>query len=378
MHALTVAVLPGDGIGPEVVAEGTRVLQAVAETWGHEIALREGLIGGCAIDAQGAALPDETLRLCREADAVLLGAVGGPQWDDPAAPVRPEQGLLGLRRALGVYANLRPVAVHPRLAAASPLRSERLHNVDFVVVRELTGGIYFGEKRRERINEREERATDACVYTTGEIERVVRVAAELARARRGKLTSVDKANVLETSRLWRSTTTRVVRDEFPELELEHLLVDACAMHLLRRPADFDVIVTENMFGDILTDEASMLAGSLGVLPSASLGDAPSVNGVRRGLYEPIHGSAPDIAGRGVANPMGTILSVALMFRYSFGLEREARAVEAAVAAALDDGCVSADLSSPGARCCSTEEVGRTVADTLARRAARASEFEVLS
>jgi 3-isopropylmalate dehydrogenase len=378
VHALTVAVLPGDGIGPEVVAEGTRVLRAVAETWGHEIALREGLIGGCAIDAHGTALPDETLRLCREADAVLLGAVGGPKWDDPAAPVRPEQGLLGLRQALGVYANLRPVAVHARLAAASPLRPERLHNVDFLVVRELTGGIYFGEKRRERLSDREERATDTCVYTTGEIERVVRVAAELARARRGKLTSVDKANVLETSRLWRSTTTRLVRDEFPDLELEHLLVDACAMHLLRRPADFDVIVTENMFGDILTDEAAMLAGSLGVLPSASLGDAPAANGVRRGLYEPIHGSAPDIAGRGIANPMGTILSIALMLRYSFGLEREARAVEAAVAAALDDGCVSADIALPGARCCSTAEIGRTIADTLASSATRERHFEVLS
>jgi 3-isopropylmalate dehydrogenase len=378
MHTLTVAVLPGDGIGPEVVAEGTRVLQAMAETWGHEIALREGLIGGCAIDAHGTALPDETLRLCREAGAVLLGAVGGPKWDNPAAPVRPEQGLLGLRQALGVYANLRPVAVHPRLAAASPLRPERLHNVDFVVVRELTGGIYFGEKRRERISEREERATDACVYTTGEIERVVRVAAKLARARRGKLTSVDKANVLETSRLWRSTTTRLVRDEFPDLSLEHLLVDACAMHLLRRPADFDVIVTENMFGDILTDEAAMLAGSLGVLPSASLGDAPTVNGTRRGLYEPIHGSAPDIAGRGVANPMGTILSVALMLRHSFGLESEARSVEAAVASALDDGCVSADIVLPGARCSSTEEIGRTIAEKLATSATRASHFEALS
>jgi 3-isopropylmalate dehydrogenase len=378
VHALTVAVLPGDGIGPEVVAEGTRVLQAVADTWGYEIVLREGLIGGCAIDAQGTALPDATLRLCREADAVLLGAVGGPKWDDPAVPVRPEQGLLGLRQALGVYANLRPVAVHPRLAAASPLRAERLQNVDFVVVRELTGGIYFGEKRRERMNEREERATDACVYTTGEIERVVRVAAELARGRRGKLTSVDKANVLETSRLWRSTVTRVVREEFPDLDLEHLLVDACAMHLLRRPADFYVIVTENMFGDILTDEAAMLAGSLGVLPSASLGDAPAVDGVRRGLYEPIHGSAPDIAGRGIANPIGTILSVALMLRYSFGLEREARAVEAAVAAALDDGCVSADIALPGERCCSTEEIGRTIADKVANIVTHVSRSEVLS
>ena len=378
MHALTIAVLPGDGIGPEVVAEGTRVLQAIADTWGHEITLRVGLIGGCAIDAHGTALPDETLRLCRESNAVLLGAVGGPKWDDPAATVRPEQGLLGLRQALGLYANLRPVAAHPRLAAASPLRPERLHNVDFVVVRELTGGIYFGEKRRERIDARDERAIDTCVYTTAEIERVVRVAAELARTRRGKLTSVDKANVLETSRLWRSTTTRIVRDEFPDLSLEHLLVDACAMHLLRRPADFDVIVTENMFGDILTDEAAMLAGSLGVLPSASLGDAPAVNGVRRGLYEPIHGSAPDIAGRGVANPMGTILSVALMLRYSFGLEREARAVEAAVAAALDDGCVSADIALPGARCFSTEGIGRTIADKIASSATRAQHFEVLS
>ena len=378
MHALTVAVLPGDGIGPEVVAEGTRVLQVVAEHWGHEVALREGLIGGCAIDARGTALPDETLHLCREADAVLLGAVGGPKWDDPAASVRPEQGLLGLRQALGVYANLRPVAVHPRLAATSPLRPERLHNVDFVVVRELTGGIYFGEKRREWIDAREERATDTCVYTTGEIERVVRVAAELARTRRGRLTSVDKANVLETSRLWRRTATRIVRDEFPDVELGHVLVDACAMHLLRRPADFDVIVTENMFGDILTDEAAMLAGSLGVLPSASLGDAPAVNGVRRGLYEPIHGSAPDIAGRGVANPMGTILSVALMLRHSFGLEREARAVEAAVAAALDDGCVTADIAIPGARCCATEEIGRVIANNIASSATHASHREVLS
>jgi 3-isopropylmalate dehydrogenase len=376
VRALNVAVLPGDGIGPEVVAEGTRVLQAVAEKWGHTIALREALIGGGAIDAHGTALPDDTLRLCREADAVLLGAVGGPKWDDPAAPVRPEQGLLGLRQALGVYANMRPVAVHPRLAAASPLRPERLYNVDFIVVRELTGGIYFGEKRRERLDARQERATDTCVYTTGEIERVVRVAAELARGRRGRLTSVDKANVLETSRLWRSTTTRVVRDEFPGLELEHLLVDACAMHQPRRPADFDDIVTENLFGDILTDEAAMLAGSLGVLPSASLGDALAVNGVRRGLYEPIHGSAPDIAGRGIANPMGTILSVALMLRHSFELEDEARAVEAAVAAALDDGCVTADIALPGARWRSTEEIGRMITDKVASGTTRATDFEL--
>ncbi len=245
-------------------------------------------------------------------------------------------------------------------------------------MRELTGGIYFGEKRRERLDERRERAVDACVYTTEEIERVVRVAAELAQRRRGKLTSVDKANVLETSRLWRSTTTCIVRDEFPQLELEHLLVDACAMHLLRRPVDFDVIVTENMFGDILTDEASMLAGSLGVLPSASLGDVPSETGVRRGLYEPIHGSAPDIAGRGIANPIGTILSVAMMLRHSFALEGEARAVEAAVAAALDADCVSADLTLPGARWYSTEEIGQTIAGTIVSSGTDATRLEVLS
>jgi len=362
VHALTIALLPGDGIGPEVVAEGVRVIRAVGERWNHEIELREGLIGGCALDARGTPLPPETIELCRNADAVLLGAVGGPRWDDPAAKQRPEQGLLGLRRELQVYANLRPVTVHPSLAAASPLRAERLEGVDFVFVRELTGGIYFGEKRREQIPGGE-RAVDVCVYTTGEIERVTRLAAQLARTRRRKLTSVDKANVLETSRLWRQTVTRVLREEFPDVALDHILVDACAMQLLRDPKSFDVIVTENMFGDILTDEASMLAGSLGVLPSASLGDdtgAPT----RRGLYEPIHGSAPDIAGRGIANPIGTILSVALMFRHSFKLEKEARAVETAVSATIDAGCVTADLAPRGARSYSTSDVGRTIADAL--------------
>ena len=368
MHALTIALLPGDGIGPEVVAEGVRVIRAVAERWDHAIELREGLIGGCALDARGTPLPPETIELCRSADAVLLGAVGGPRWDNPDARQRPEQGLLGLRRELGVYANLRPVSVHPSLAAASPLRAERLSGVDFVFVRELTGGIYFGDKRRERVNGGE-RAVDECVYTTVEIERVTRVAARLARSRRRKLTSVDKANVLETSRLWRSTVTRVLREEFPDVELDHLLVDACAMQLLRDPRSFDVIVTENMFGDILTDEASMLAGSLGVLPSASLGDDTAARDgegrhVRRGLYEPIHGSAPDIAGRGIANPVGTILSVALMLRHSFGLEQEARAVEQAVAATIDDGCVTADIAMPGARSYSTEDVGRAIAAAL--------------
>jgi 3-isopropylmalate dehydrogenase len=376
VHALTIALLPGDGIGPEVVAEGVRVIHAVAERWDHKIELREGLIGGCALDARGTPLPPETIELCRTADAVLLGAVGGPRWDDPAAKQRPEQGLLGLRRELQVYANLRPVTVHPALAAASPLRAERLEGVDFVFVRELTGGMYFGDKRREKVPGGE-RAVDECVYTTFEIERVTRVAAQLARSRRRKLTSVDKANVLETSRLWRQTVTRVLRDEFPDVELDHLLVDACAMQLLRDPRSFDVIVTENMFGDILTDEASMLAGSLGVLPSASLGDEArsgkrEAGSVRRGLYEPIHGSAPDIAGRGIANPIGTILSVAMMLRYSFGLEQEARAVEEAVSVTIDHGCVTPDILPasrfPLSASHSTEDVGRAIAAALPSRA----------
>jgi 3-isopropylmalate dehydrogenase len=380
VHAL-IALLPGDGIGPEVVAEGVRVIRAVAERWNHQIELREGLIGGCALDARGTPLPSETIELCLSADAVLLGAVGGPRWDDPAAKQRPEQGLLGLRRELQVYANLRPVRVHPSLAAISPVRAERLEGVDFIFVRELTGGMYFGEKRRERVNGGE-RAVDECVYTTAEIERVTRVAAQLARTRRRKLTSVDKANVLETSRLWRQTVTRVLRDEFPDVELDHLLVDACAMQLLRDPRSFDVIVTENMFGDILTDEASMLAGSLGVLPSASLGDDEAGRGkgegrngkreggsVRRGLYEPIHGSAPDIAGRGIANPIGTILSVAMMLRHSFGLEAEALAVEQAVATTIDQGRVTADITSRGARSYSTADVGSAIAASLQATAA---------
>ncbi|MCS6887412.1 MAG: 3-isopropylmalate dehydrogenase [Chloroflexus sp.] len=354
-----IAVLPGDGIGPEVVAEGVKVLQAVASRFGHAFTLREALIGGCAIDATGEPLPAETVALCREADAVLLGAVGGPKWDDPQAKVRPEQGLLGIRKALGLFANLRPVRVHPRLIDASPLRPERLHGVDLIVVRELTGGIYFGEKRRERGPEGEW-ASDLCIYSEEEIARVVRVAAQLARRRRGKLTLVDKANVLETSRLWRSITTRLVRDEFSDLQFETMLVDACAMHLIRRPADFDVIVTENMFGDILTDEAAMLAGSMGMLPSASLGSG------RMGLYEPIHGSAPDIAGQGKANPLATILSVAMLLRHSLDLAAEAECVEAAVASVIDHGIVTADIATPGQSIYSTSQVGDAVAAAIAR------------
>jgi 3-isopropylmalate dehydrogenase len=312
MTDATIAILPGDGIGPEVTTQAVNVLQAVRTRWRHDFHIKEGLIGGAAIDAWGNPLPDETLQLCDKADAVLLGAVGGPKWDNPAARVRPEQGLLGLRKALNVYANLRPVVTSPALHHASPLRPELLADVDILFVRELTGGIYFGEKTREAIPTGE-RATDLCVYTTAEIERVVRVAASLARQRNRRLTSVDKANVLETSRLWRSVTVRVVRDEFPDVQLDHVLVDACAMQLLRAPARFDVIVTENMFGDILTDEAAMLAGSMGMLPSASLGDC--VAGSRRGLYEPIHGSAPDIAGKGIANPTALLQSAILMLRH---------------------------------------------------------------
>ncbi len=354
MKAL-IAVLPGDGIGPEVVAQGVRVLNAVASRFAHELTCREARIGGGAIDADGDPLPAATLELCRKADAVLLGAVGGPKWDPPA-PLRPEQGLLRLRKELGLFANLRPVLPHPAAAESSPLRPELLHGVDLVVVRELTGGIYFGEKRREN-----DRAFDACVYTVAEVERVVRVAARLARSRRKKLTSVDKANVLETSRLWRETTERVVKAEFPDVQLKHMLVDACAMHLIRQPAEFDVIVTENMFGDILTDEASVLAGSIGLLPSASLGDG------RLGLYEPIHGSAPDIAGKGLANPLGTLSSVAMLLRLSLGLEEEARAVEAAVAATLEGGVLTADLAPVRMTAASTREVTDSVIAKLRPR-----------
>jgi 3-isopropylmalate dehydrogenase len=294
-----VVFLPGDGVGPEVAAQARRVLEAVSARFDLDLEFEEAPMGGAAIDTQGSPLPDETLALCKAADAVFLGAVGGPKWDKVPVEIRPERGLLGLRKELGLFANLRPVKTLPVLADASPLKADRLANVDIVVVRELTGGIYFGKRDRS-----DAAAFDTCEYTTPEIERVCRAAAKLAQARRGKITSVDKANVLDTSRLWRDVATRVFAEEFPDLEVEHLLVDAAAMHLLSRPADFDVMVTENMFGDILTDEASMLAGSMGLLPSASLGDAgPS-------LYEPIHGSAPDIAGRDLANPCGAILSAA--------------------------------------------------------------------
>ena len=348
MEAL-IGVLAGDGIGPEVTAEAERVLAAVGTTHGHAFTFRHGLIGGAAIDATGSAFPPATRQLCSDAAAVLLGAVGGPKWSSPDAPVRPEQGLLDMRAAMGVYANLRPVVTHPALYDSSPLKSARLAGVDILVIRELTGGIYFGRKERSANS-----ATDVCTYTREEIERVLRMAGELATQRRQKVTSVDKANVLDTSRLWRSIASELYAREYPHLQVEHLLVDAAAMHLLSRAADFDVIVTENMFGDILTDEASMLTGSLGMLPSAALGSGS------RGLYEPIHGSAPDIAGQGKANPCGTILSAAMLLRHSLNLDAEARQVEAAVMAAIEAGARTADIALPSTAPVSTRAMGDAV------------------
>jgi 3-isopropylmalate dehydrogenase len=343
-----IAVLPGDGIGPEITAEATRVLGAVCHRAGVSIELVPAPMGGCAIDQTGVPLPPATLDLCLRSDAVLLGAVGGPKWETLEGSRRPEAGLLGLRKGLGTFANLRPVAPHPRLIERAPLRPELLKGVDLVVVRELTGGIYFGVRGREG-----DKAFDTCTYTAGEVERVVRLAFSMAQSRRRHVTSIDKANVLDTSRLWREVATRVSAD-FPEVTLVHELVDAAAMRLIRRPADYDVIVTENLFGDILSDEASVLAGSIGMLPSASLGQG------RRGLYEPIHGSAPDIAGRGIANPYGTILSVAMLLRHSLAADEPARAIERAVAEAIDAGVIPADLGGSA----TTTDCGAAVVERL--------------
>ena len=332
----SIVILGGDGIGPEVTREAVRVLEAIARRYGHEFVFAEHVIGGAAIESTQSPLPAQTLSACGTADAVLLGAVGGPKWSDPNAKIRPEQGLLGLRKGLNLFANLRPVTIHPALLDASPLKPEVLKGTDIVVVRELTGGIYFGEKHRT-----DDFASDLCTYSVEEVQRVTRVAGRLALGRRKRIVSVDKANVLETSRLWRTTVERVVREEFPEVELEHMLVDSAAMHLIRKPASFDVILTENMFGDILTDEASMLAGSMGLLPSASLGAG------KLGVYEPIHGSAPDIAGQGVANPYGAILSVAMLLRHSLDLPQEAASVEKAVAESISAGVWTADLAGNG-------------------------------
>lgn len=359
----TIALLPGDGIGPEVVEAGRKVLARVALHFGHSFQMQAYSIGGGAIDATGSPLPEDTLQACQQADAVLLGAVGGPKWDDPNAAVRPEQGLLGLRKNLGLYANLRPVKPHPDLIAASPLRPERLQGVDLLVVRELTGGIYFGKPRLRRRVNGEEQAVDSMVYSQSEVRRVAHLAFQLAQPRRAKVTSIDKANVLECSRLWRQTVTAVAM-EYPQVTLEHLLVDAAAMHLLTRPASFDVMLTANLFGDILTDEASVLSGSMGNLASASLGEADNSLGKRRGLYEPIHGSAPDIAGKGIANPVGTILSAAFLLRYSLGLEHEAQAVEQAVDEVLSDGYRTADIAQQGEATLSTEELSAAITEHI--------------
>ncbi|MBM5811556.1 MAG: 3-isopropylmalate dehydrogenase [Gammaproteobacteria bacterium] len=348
-----IAVLPGDGIGPEVTAEARRCLEAVARRRGHQFVLEEAPVGAAAIDLCGEPLPAATLTLARGADAVLFGAIGDPRFHDPSLQVRPEQAILALRAELGLFANLRPAVPHPALRRASPLKDELLAGVDLLVVRELTGGIYFGRRSRDA-----ESASDECRYTVAEIERIARVAGRLARGRRRHITSVDKANVLETSRLWRQVVTRVIREEFRDCGLEHQLVDSAAMLLLARPAYYDVLVTENLFGDILSDETAALAGSLGLLPSASLGDGP------RGLYEPIHGSAPDIAGRGIANPYGAIGSAALLLRHSLGLETEAAALEKAIHQSIGDGVLTADLAVRGTQAATTSQAGQAVLDRL--------------
>lgn len=339
-----ITLLPGDGIGPEVVGEAVRVLETVASKYKHTFDFQERLMGGCSIDKYSSSLTDETLADCVASDAVLLGAVGGPKWDDPKAKDRPERGLLALRKGLGVFANLRPIKVHPALMEWSPLKPEKLQGVDILVIRELTGGLYFGFPKGRDVKDGRERAVDTLEYYDYEIRRILNLAFELARGRRKKVTSVDKANVLESSRLWRQIASSIGTAN-PDIELEHTLVDTASMKLITGPAWMDVVVTENMFGDILTDEASVLAGSMGMLPSASLGEAGSKSGgeARMGLYEPIHGSAPDIAGKGIANPIGTILSAAMMLRHSFNLQTEAAAIEKAVDEAITAGARTADL-----------------------------------
>jgi len=356
-----VAVLPGDGVGPEVIAEATKVLQNVGEKFGHIFRLHDGLIGGVAIDTLGIALSEETLKLCKQCDAVLLGAVGGSKWDDPQAKVHPEDGLLALRKGLGLFANLRPVKVFPMLVGSTNLKPEVVEGVDLMVVRELTGGLYFGQPKKQWQTPEGRQAVDTLAYSEAEIERILKVGFELARSRRKKLTSVDKANVLQSSRLWRQIAIEISAD-YPDVELQHMLVDACAMRFIQRPTDLDVLVTENMFGDILTDEASMLAGSMGMLPSASLAGIPK--GKTLGMYEPIHGSAPSRAGQNLANPIATILSVAMMLRYSFVLETETQAVENAVLAALEKGYRTYDIMSEGKIRVGTKEMGDFIAQKV--------------
>jgi len=350
-----IVCLPGDGVGTEVTAAARKILEVIGEKYGYSFQLEEHLIGGAAIDDTGIALPEKTLEACLKSDAVLLGAVGGPKWDDPLAKVRPEQGLLGLRKGLGLFANLRPVQPHIDLLDASPLKTEFLKDVDLLVVRELTGGIYFGKPQGRTTENGIEKAIDTMSYTTDEIRRVAELAFQLAGNRKNKVTSVDKANVLETSRLWRQVVGQVA-GSYPEVEMENMLVDSAAMHLISRPASFDVLLTTNMFGDILTDESSILVGSMGNLPSASLGEATNQHGKQRGMYEPIHGSAPDIAGKGIANPIGAILSAALLLRYSLGLEEAAQAVENAVDSTIKAGNRTIDLVSGNEKSLNTADM----------------------
>lgn len=355
------AVLPGDGVGPEVVAESIKVLEAVGRKFRHEVEFSYGLVGGASIDEYGVALAGDTLEMCRGCHALLLGAVGGPRWDDPLARVRPEDGLLALRKELGLFANLRPVKAFSMLVDSTNLKPEVVRGVDLVFVRELTGGLYFGRPKKQWRTSRGRRAVDSMVYSEMEIERILRVGFEIARGRSRRLISVDKANVLESSRLWRQIATELCA-EYPDVELEHMLVDVCAMRLIQRPADLDVLVTENTFGDILTDEASMLAGSMGMLPSASLAGVPRAGGnMTFGMYEPIHGSAPRRAGQDLANPIATILSCAMMLRYSFGLEPEAQAIEKAVQGVLERGYRTYDIMEPGKTRVGTREMGDLIA-----------------
>ena len=354
-----IALIKGDGIGPEVVGEAVKVMQAVGEKFGHNFEFTDVLMGGCATDAVGVSYPEGTAEKCKSCDAVLLGAVGGPKWgSDKPAHQRPETALLAIRKDLGLYANLRPATLRPAMADACPLKKETAEKgIDLMMVRELTGGIYFGKRDRYMTDDRGEEATDELAYSEKEIERIGRRAFELARLRRGKVSSVDKANVLETSRLWRKIMHKLA-EEYSDVTYEDVLVDNCAMQLVKDPGQFDVVVTENMFGDILSDEASMVTGSIGLLPSASIGDTAP------GLYEPIHGSAPDIAGQDKANPIATILSVAMMFRYSFQLSAEADCVEQAVDAVLAEGWRTADIAAPGEKAVGTVEMGRLICEKI--------------
>jgi 3-isopropylmalate dehydrogenase len=357
------AVLPGDGVGPDVMAEGIKALEVVGKKFGHSFELTQGLIGGVAIDAEGTAFSDDTLEMCKSKDAVLFGAVGDPRYDAPTAKIHPEDGILAIRKGLGLFANLRPVKLFPQLVNSTPLKPEIVKGTDFVVIRELTGGLYFGRPKRQWTTSRGRRAVDTMSYSEQEVERIARVGFELARKRKKKLISVDKANVLQSSRLWRLVTSEVAKD-YPDVQLDNMLVDTCSMRFIQSPTTFDVIVTENTFGDILTDEASALTGSMGMMPSASIGGIPRAGARIMGLYEPIHGSAPKYAGQNKVNPIATILSVAMMFRYSLALEKEAVIIEDAVNDVLNDGLRTYDVMAEGCTKVGTKEMGDAIAKKI--------------